>query len=393
MNTEEQEITQNTEVSPVTQEDGVIKINLGELNKQNRDAIQEQSADEVPVLTESASREGVREAHDEETIVEVAREEIPVENKENVLEEITDEQVQEAVAVVEEKIADALEAQSNGVQLPENIQKVVDFMEETGGTLEDYVKLNTDYASLNEDQLLREYYQSTRPDLDADEIDFLLDDKFTVDEDYDDEKDQKRKKLARKEELLKAKNHLDGLKSKYYAEVKAGSKLNPEQQKAIEFFNRYNKQNEEESKIGARQKSVFETKTKEVFSSEFKGFEYNVGEKKYRFNVKNAEEVKTTQSDITNFVKKFLNENNELADAKGYHKSLFTAMNPDAIANHFYEQGKADAMKDSITKAKNIDMSSRGAHEQVTNNNGWSVRSVNGIEASEFKIKIKNNKI
>lgn len=393
MNTEEQEITQNTEISPVTQEDGVIKINLGELNKQNRNAVQEQSTDEVPVLTESPSSEGVREAHVEETIVEVAREEIPVENKENVLEEITDEQVQEAVAVVEEKIADALEAQSNGVQLPENIQKVVDFMEETGGTLEDYVKLNTDYASLNEDQLLREYYQSTRPDLDADEIDFLLDDKFTVDEDYDDEKDQKRKKLARKEELLKAKNHLDGLKSKYYAEVKAGSKLNPEQQKAIEFFNRYNKENEEESKIGARQKSVFETKTKEVFSNEFKGFEYNVGDKKYRFNVKNAEEVKTTQSDITNFVKKFLNENNEMADAKGYHKSLFTAMNPDAIANHFYEQGKADAMKDSITKAKNIDMSSRGAHEQVTNNNGWSVRSVNGIEASEFKIKIKNNKI
>jgi len=241
--------------------------------------------------------------------------------------------------------------------------------------------------------LLREYYQSTRPDLDADEIDFLLDDKFTVDEDYDDEKEQKRKKLARKEELLKAKNHLDGLKSKYYAEVKAGSKLNPEQQKAIEFFNRYNKQNEEESKIGARQKAVFETKTKEVFSNDFKGFEYTVGEKKYRFNVKNAEEVKTTQSDITNFVKKFLNENNELADAKGYHKSLFTAMNPDAIANHFYEQGKADAMKDSITKAKNIDMSSRGAHEQVTNNNGWTIRSVNGVDASEFKIKIKNNKI
>ena len=393
MNPEEQETTQNTEISPVTQEDGVIKVNLGELNKQNRDAVQEQSTNEVPVLTESESSEGLREAHNEETVVELAREESSFENKENVLEEITDEQVQEAVTVMEEEIAEALEDKSNGIQLPENIQKVVDFMSETGGTLEDYVKLNTDYASLNEDQLLREFYQSTRPDLDADEIEFLLEDKFMFDEDYEDEKEIKRKKLARKEELLKAKGHLEGLKSKYYAEVKAGSKLNPEQQKAIEFFNRYSKQNEEESKIGERQKSIFETKTKEVFSNEFKGFEYSVGEKKYRFNVKNADEVKTTQSDITNFVKKFLNDKNELADAKGYHKSLFTAMNPDAIANHFYEQGKADAMKESIAKSKNIDMSSRGAHEQVTNNNGWSVRSVNGIEASEFKIKIKNNKI
>lgn len=393
MSTEEQETTQNTEISPVTQEDGVIKINLGELNKQSKNAVQEQSTNEVPVLAEPESSEGLREAHDTETVVELAGEENAFENKENVLEEITDEQVQEAVAVMEEEIAEALEDKSNGIQLPENIQKVVDFMTETGGTLEDYVKLNTDYSSLNEDQLLREFYQSTRPDLDSDEIEFLLEDKFMFDEDYEDEKEIKRKKLARKEELLKAKSHLEGLKSKYYAEVKAGSKLNPEQQKAIEFFNRYNKQAEEESKIGERQKSIFEAKTKEVFSNEFKGFEYNVGEKKYRFNVKNADEVKNTQSDITNFVKKFLNDKNELADAKGYHKSLFTAMNPDAIANHFYEQGKADAMKESIAKSKNIDMNSRGVHEQVTNNNGWTIRSVNGVEASEFKIKIKNNKI
>ena len=169
--------------------------------------------------------------------------------------------------------------------------------------------------------------------------------------------------------------------------------MNPEQQKAVEFFNRYNKENEEDLKIVERQKSIFNNKTQEVFSDQFKGFEYTFGEKRYMFNVKNTDEVKSSQSDINNFIKKFLNEKNEMADAKGYHKSLFTAMNPDAVANHFYEQGKADAIRESITKAKNVDMDPRGVHEQVTNNTGWTVRSVNGVDASEFKLKIKNNRI
>jgi hypothetical protein len=381
------------EISPVTQEDGVIKINLGELNKKSKNAVQKQSSDEVPVLAEPEGSGGLQETHDEEPIVEVAREENPVEDQENVLEEITDEEVQEIVATVKEDIAEAIEAQVNGTPLPDNIQKVVDFINETGGSLEDYVKLNTDYASLNEDQLLKEYYQSTRPDLDSEEIDFLLEDKFQWEDEYDDDKDIKRKKLARKEELLKAKKHLEGLKSKYYDEIKAGSKLNPEQQKAVEFFNRYTKENEEDLKAGEKQKATFLNKTQEVFSDQFKGFEYAVGEKKYRFNVKNVDEVKSTQSDINNFVKKFLNDKNEMSDAKGYHKSLFTAMNPDAVANHFYEQGKADAIKESMTKAKNVDMDPRGVHEQVTNSNGWTVRSVNGVDASEFKLKIKNNRI
>lgn len=387
--TEENEITQENEVSPVVQEDGVIKINLSELTKQSQNAVQEQSSDEVPVLSGTENSEGVSETHVEEPVIEVAVEERATENQENVLEEITDEEVQEIVETVKDDLADAIEAQSNGTPLPENIQKVVDFINETGGTLEDYVRLNTDYASLNEDQLLKEYYQATRPDLDKEEIDFLLEDKFEFDEEYDDDREIKRKKLARKEELLKAKKHLDGLKSRYYDEIKAGSRLNPEQQKAVEFFNRYQKENEEGLKVSERQKAIFDNKTKEVFSNEFKGFEYTVGDKKYRFNVKNAEDVKNTQSDITNFIKKFLNDKNELADAKGYHKSLFTAMNPDAIANHFYEQGRADAIKDSMTRAKNIDMTPRGAHENVTTNEGWTIRSVDSVDTSQFKIKLR----
>lgn len=214
-----------------------------------------------------------------------------------------------------------------------------------------------------------------------------MQDNFSFDEEVDEEKDIRKKKIAYKEELAKAKNHLDGLKSKYYKEIKSGSKLNPEQQKAVEFFDRYKKENEEAKQLAEKQTTVFKNKTENVFSKNFKGFDYSVGDKKFRFNVKDADKVKTTQSDINNFVKKFLNDKNEMSDAAGYHKSLFTAMNADKIASHFYEQGKADAMKESMSKAKNIDMNPRGTHEEVSAPNGWKVRSIGGQSTSKLKIK------
>ena len=215
-----------------------------------------------------------------------------------------------------------------------------------------------------------------------------MEDQFSFDEDVDEEIDIKRKKLALKEQVASAKGHLDGLKSKYYEEVKAGSKLAPEQQKAVDFFNRYNEELEETNKSQGLQQKVFQEKTKQVFNDQFKGFEYKVGEKKYRFNVKDAAKVKDTQSDINNFVKKFLNEKNEMSDASGYHKSLFTAMNPDLVAQHFYEQGKADAVKNSIAKSKNIDMDPRSTHEKAPNPNGFTVKAVND-SSNDFKFKIK----
>ena len=262
-------------------------------------------------------------------------------------------------------------------------------MNDTGGTLQDYVKLNTDYSSLNGNQLLREYYESTRPHLDKEEIDFLMEDNFNYDEDIDEERDIRKKKIAYKEELAKAKNHLDGLKSKYYEEIKAGSRLNPDQQKAVEFFNRYNKEQETVKQEQEQQSKIFLRQTDSVFNNEFKGFDYSVGDKKYRFKVKDTTEIKNTQSDINNFVKKFLNDKNEMVDAKGYHKSLFTAMNADAVANHFYEQGKADAMKSSMAKSKNVDMDPRGTHEKVTTANGWTIRAVPGNSVNGSKLKIK----
>ena len=378
------------ETNPIASvdEDGTIKLDL----RQN--AVQEQSTDEVPVRDEPAVSEEVPAENLEQPAEEPAGEETPVEEpveQQPVLQEITEEEVEEAAEELADEIEEAVAEQAaSGVELPENIQKVVDFMNETGGSLEDYVKLNTDYASLNEDQLLREYYEAVYTSYDKEDIDFLLSDEFSYDEDLDDEREIRLKKLKRKEALAKAKNHLDGLKSKYYDEIKMGSKLNPEQQKAVEFFNRYNKESEEAAKVAERQTGRFKQESAKVFNEKFEGFDYNVGDKKYRFKVNDAGQVKETQGDINNFIKKFLNEKGEMKDAKGYHKSLFTAMNADQVAQHFYEQGKADAVKDSMARTKNVNMNPRGVHEEVTASNGWKIRAVDsGQSSSRLKVKFK----
>jgi len=387
LETNDQVVEQPTEDNgPMSYDDGVIKVNLAELNKPQEDAVQEQSAD--------ASNDTVGESENtpsSEEVVEEVREPVqdedqPVQNEETVLEEITEEEVKEQTQELQEEVEQEIQhSQDTGAPLPENIQKVVEFINETGGSLEDYVKLNTDYSALNEAQLIREYYETTKPHLDKEDIEVLMED-FSYDEELDEPKDIRKAKIAFKEEAAKAKQHLEKLKSNYYEEIKAGSRLNPEQQKAVEFFNRYKKDNEESTKIAEHQASIFKNKTENLFSNDFKGFDFNVGEKKFRFKVNNTDQVKTTQSDINNFVKKFLNDKSEMKDAAGYHKSLFTAMNADAIANHFYEQGKSDAIKNSMAKAKNIDMDPRGTHEKVNMPGGVTVRSLKS-SSSKFGIK------
>jgi len=357
--------------------DEVIKVDLNKPPIPKEDEIKEDNADDSGMVTSTENADTTEKQ--EEIQPETETQETPV------LEEITEEEVAEVEEQVEEAIA---EAEATGKPLPENIQKLMDFMEETGGDLNDYVKLNKDYSGMDNQDLLYEYYKQTKPHLNNEEINFLMEDQFSFDEDADDERDIRRKKLALKEQVASAKSHLDGQKSKYYDEIKAGSKLTTEQQKAVDFFNRYNKESEETKKTTEKQTSTFLNKTENVFNDKFKGFEYNVGDKKYRFNVNNANEVKDTQSDINNFVKKFLNKNNEMSDAKGYHKSLYTAMNPDAVAKHFYEQGKADAMKDSVSKAKNVDMNPRQAHGKIEA--GGMKFKVLGDNSSDFKFKIKN---
>jgi len=378
-----QENVTKVKVEEPKQDDNVIKVNLDKPIKPEENETKENNADNSGVATEPENAEPIQEQ--KEIQPETETQEAPV------LEEITKDSTEEEVAKVEEKVEEAVaEAEVTGKPLPENIQKLVDFMDETGGDIQDYVKLNQDYSKLDDSDVLYEYYKQTKPHLTSEEVNFLLEDSFSYDEETEDEKVIRRKKLAFKEQVASARSHLDGQKSRYYEEIKAGSKLTPEQQKAWDFFNRYNKESEANQKIVKKNSDIFTQKTNQVFNDKFKGFEYNVGDKKYRFNVNNAEEVKTTQSDISNFTKKFLDKNSALTDAKGYHKSLFTAMNADAIAKHFYEQGRADAMKDSVAKAKNINMNPRQAHGEV-NVGGMKVK-VLGDNSSDFKFKIKNNK-
>ncbi len=369
-----------SETASFDKDSDTIKLDLGKLKNPQADADTKQEATEVVADQQAEPVQKVE--------AEVPQQPEPVQAEESFLEEITEEEVVEAAEELEEQVEQAIVEQAAGVELPENIQKVVEFMNDTGGSLQDYVKLNTDYSQLNESQLLREYYETTRPHLDKEDVDFIMEDKFAFDEDIDEERDVRRKKLAKREELAKAKSHLDGLKSKYYEEIKGGSRLAPEQKKAVDFFNRYTKENEAATQIAEKQANVFLNKTDKVFNDDFKGFDYQVGDKKYRFKVKDAPKVKETQSDINNFVKKFLNENNEMSDAKGYHKGIFTAMNADSIANHFYEQGKADAMKTSISKSKNVQMGARGVHNEVKAPGGWGLRAVDsGDSGSKLKIK------
>ena len=375
-----------------TNEDGDYTVNLGKINKEKEetDAIQEQSTDESVLRGSSENEKDGKEAKVE--LQEVQQEKV----EEPVLEEVIEEEVsEEPVPVAEEKqteqeVEPVEKTKEPEISLPENIQELVKFMEETGGTLEDYVRLNADFSNVDQNTLLREYYKQTKPHLSYDEVSFLLDDKFSYDEEVDEERDIKRKKLALKEEVANANKFLNEAKEKYYKEVKLGSRLAPEQQKAIEFFDRYNKEQKSAEELLQQQTQHFQKETNKVFSQEFKGFNFNVGDKKYRFNVKDVGKVKETQSDLLNVFNKYIGDNKMLQDAGGYHKALFAASNPDKIANHFYEQGKADAIKQMSAEAKNINMDPRKTSSGYVEAGGIKVKAISGDDNSKLKFKLKN---
>jgi len=340
-----------------------------------------------PVETEVKQTEGEQPTQAVEEVVDEPIAVVEETTETPVVEEVTNEEkVEEVAETVEEAITESMQT---GEALPENIQKLMNFMEDTGGDLTDYVTLSQDYSELDNHTLLKEYYKSTKPHLSDDEVDFVMEDTFAFDEDVDEDRDIKRKKLAMKEQVAQARHHLDSVKSKYYEDIKSGSKLTNEQQEAIEFFSKHNEESNKNYEVGKNQADVFANKTNQVFNDKFKGFEYNIGEKRFRFNVKDTVKLKDTQGDINNFIKKFLTKDNTMEDAAGYHKGLFTAMNPDQVANHFYEQGKADALKESFAKSKNVSMDPRQAHVENVNTSGFTARALNN-DNSDFKFKIKN---
>ena len=359
--------------------DGVTKVDLSKPPKTEEDAVQRETTDSVQDTGGESKETG------EETKVEVSQQEVVQNEEQPVLEEVKEEEKQGVEEVAAEAGEAIRESMNTGEALPEGVQKLMDFMEDTGGDLNDYVKLNQDYSDMDNHTLLQEYYKQTKPHLSGEEIDFIMEDQFSFDEETDEVIDIKRKKLALKEQVASAKTHLEENKSKYYSEIKSGSKLTNEQQEAINFYQK----SQEELQYQEKAKSNFLNRTNKFFGDKFKGFEYNVGDKKYRFNVSDTNKVKESQSSINNFIGKFLDKNNQMVDEAGYHKSLFTAMNSDAVAKHFYEQGKADALKDSIAKSKNINMDPRQELSGNIDTGGMKVKVLSDNSA-DFKFKIKN---
>jgi len=382
--------TQDDDTNITKAEDGTIKIDLRKKPKQKENAVQKSSTESSvlePVQQSNESRENpaveLQSVGEENQVIELVQDEEKVEQKVSLADKIKD---------IPNKLKEESESVNNNQEaseLPENITKLVDFMRETGGSLEDYVNLNKDYDSMNEMEILREHYRRTKPHLSEDEISFLMEDSFSYDEEVDEERDIKRKKLLLKESIAEAKSNLSSLKSKYYNDLKLSSKLSPEAREAVEFYNNYKQEQNQSQQLAKQQRSIFEQKTNELFSDSFKGFEYKVGNNKYRFNVGDVNNVKSSQSDINSLVSKFVDNNNNMSDAAGYHKALFTAMNADSIANHFYEQGRADAIKEAMAQSKNVDMNPRGTHEAVTTDSGIKIRAISGDDSSKLRIKLK----
>lgn len=362
------------------QEPEIPKINLDELNK-TEDAVQERKTEEVPVGDES------------ETSKEVV-EEVQEQPNESPLELVQDEEPEKAVTSQPQVDKQATEVnqqpetvqQAEQVKLPEGVDKLLKFMEDTGGSLEDYVKMNRDVSQLPDGEVLREYYAQSKP-WDQTDINEYMEDQFTFDEEIDDPRDIRAKKRAFKEELYNARKFFETNKEKYYADLKLSrnQEIPQEYQEAYSNYNNYKQELEANKQLT----KVFLDRTEQVFSDNFKGFDFQVGDNKFRYKVTNVEETKKTQADISNFVKPYLNEAGEISDAKGYHKALFAARNADKLAQHFYEQGRADALRTSAKEAKNINMDPR-QEGVIKTSTGQKFKVVSGNSSSKLKIKLKN---
>jgi len=348
-----------------------IKVDL---TKTEDDAIPIGETKELPLDERTGDSKGV----DGEVRVSDTKKDVQVQESESPIVEVEEEEVKTSTEPQNLEIDEV-----SGQELPENVEKLVNFMEETGGTLEDYVRLNHDYSSVNEDVLLKEYYKNTKPHLNNEEINFVIEEEFSYDTEIDEERDVKKKKLAKKEAVAEARNHLESLKQKYYDEIKLRPGVTQEQQKAMEFFNRYN--NEQE--IATQRHKKFLDNTKQMFSDEFKGFDFEVGEKKYRYGVKDPSAVAENQSNLNNFVERFLDKEGNVKDTKGYHKAMYAAQNIDKIVNHFYEQGKSDGIKNVVDNSKNISNEARKTNTGDIYIGGLKVRAIDGVDSSKLTIK------
>ena len=280
-----------------------------------------------------------------------------------------------------------VQAQNQTQELPEGVDKLVQFIEETGGTVNDWMRLNLDLDSVDDNTLVREYYKSKYPSNSEDRLNRRIKKDFSYNEDTDDADLIQDKKDLFEDTVFEAKKHLEEQKGKYYAELKSRrqSQLPESAQEAISYFEEQKQLSEQNQQLT----KVFLDRTDKLFNDDFKGFDFKVGDDKFRFKVNDVAKVKEHQSDLMNFVTKFVGEDGTITDPAGYHKAIFVANNADLLAQHFYEMGKAEGIQEVGKSANNIDMGSRQDHgNNVGSAPKTTARVVGDSPSSGNKLKI-----
>jgi hypothetical protein len=334
--------------------------------------------------------------------------EAPVVSAETKVEEKVEEKVENKPSLKEEEVLsfiknrygdevssldDLTSKRKDTPDLPEEIVNYLNYKKETGRGLDDFMRLTKDVDGMNEDQLLFEFWKQQKPHLDSDDVDFELNERFSYDEDADDASDVRKRKIAKKEELAKAKEYFNKLKETYKTKVESTKDFIPAEE--LEDFNAYknNKTESQQSQTEATKRSeYFSEKTNELFNEKFEGFEFKLNDKSLKYKPADSIKLKESQSDLNNFVTKHLNEDGYLKDAASYHKSLSLAMHPDSFAKFFYEQGKSDAVNDITKESKNIDMNGIRNATQSASSGGFKVTSVSSGSGSGLRIKSNKNK-
>ena len=329
---------------------------VAEENIEQQDAVQEQESNEGMLRDSEQSEETGQEA-------QVELQEVGEKDEKSVApsrEEIINQFLTDKYKISVDDLDNVLSNKNTPQELPEEVEKYLQYKQETKRGLKDFIKANEDVSEYDESVLLREYYRQSNPELDESDINYIIEDKFSIDENVDNEKDVKRKSLEKKQELHKAKQYFEQMRDKYKAPLESSSEALPEDvRKAVEFYKQYNDESTREQEVVQSQRKTFEQKTSELFTDKFEGFEFNVGEKSLRYKPKDVNEVVQAQSDLNNFISRFVDEKGYLKDAKQYHTALNMAMNPQAYAKFFYEQGKADAVNEVVKDGKNINMNVR----------------------------------
>ena len=360
-----------------------------EIKVKSLDSMPEKSAQEVEEkLLKNHENEMSTDAVEKEPVEQVVEQDSTVESP-----TIKDEDVLSYIKNRYNKdissVDDLFSEREQSNDLPEEVSKYLDYKKNTGRGFEDFVKVNKQYDNLEDDQVLAEYYSLTESDLDKEDIHYLMEEKFSYDEDIDDEKDIKKKNIAKKRELSKAKTYLNELKEKYRIPLESsGTSISEEQVKEIEAYKSYIKNSQSANEIAQKKNEFFVKRTNEVFNPEFKGFEFEVGDKKVKYSYGDVNEMKSKQSDLNNLVNKYVGDDGLINDAKGWHKALSAAMDPQRFASYFYEQGKADAIGDVTKKSKNVNMSIRQTPQSI-GDTGFKARQVSDTSGKGLKIRSK----